>query len=35
LVVVDGDGATLAAADAALLAMGATPLPFVAPTAIS
>jgi hypothetical protein len=35
LVVVDGDGATLAAADAALLAMGATPLPFDAPTAIS
>ena len=35
LVVVDGDECTLAAADAALLAVGATPLPFDAPTAIS
>ena len=35
LVVVDGDECTLAAADAALLAVGSTPLPFDAPTAIS
>lgn len=35
LVVVDGDDSALAAADAALLATGATPLPFDAPTAIS
>jgi len=35
LVVVDGDESTLAAADAALRATGARPLPFDAPTAIS
>lgn len=35
LVVVDGNEATLAAADAALLAIGAKPMPFEAPAAIS
>lgn len=35
LVVVDGDEGTLAVADAALLAVDATPLPFDVPTAIS
>ncbi|MFI4959005.1 MAG: hypothetical protein ACHP7C_07575 [Lysobacterales bacterium] len=35
LVVVDGDKSALTVADEALLAVGATPLPFDAPTAIS
>ena len=35
LVVVDGEEATLAAADETLLALGARPLPFDAPSAIS
>jgi hypothetical protein len=35
LVVVDGEGANLAAADATLRALGATALPFDAPTAMS
>ncbi|TPG10706.1 hypothetical protein EAH75_06735 [Rhodanobacter glycinis] len=35
LVIIDGDAASLAVADAALVATGATALPFDAPTAVS